>query len=133
MSFTQKLYSYVIMLRRNKSLCQKIKNVLLALYQKYYVLLSPETKTKKDMASLTTAIVIVFIVGYVCIALESVLKINKAAIALLMCVGCWTLLMLSPGAFYADVAGDNVTHHVAEVIEHHLGDAGGTLSSSWAR
>ncbi len=79
------------------------------------------------MASLTTAIVIVFIVGYLCIALESVTKINKAAIALLMCVACWTLLMLAPGSFYPDVPADGVMHKIAEVIEHHLGDAAGTL------
>ncbi|MBR4389291.1 MAG: sodium:proton antiporter NhaD [Prevotella sp.] len=79
------------------------------------------------MASLTTAIVIVFIVGYLCIALESVTKVNKAAIALLMCVGCWTLLMLAPGSFYPDIPADDVMHKIAEVIEHHLGDAAGTL------
>ena len=79
------------------------------------------------MTSLTTAIVILFVVGYLCIALESVTKINKAAIALLMCVGCWTLLMLAPGSFYPDVPADGVVHKIAEVIEHHLGDAAGTL------
>ena len=79
------------------------------------------------MASLTTSIVIVFIVGYLCIALESVTKVNKAAIALLMCVGCWTLLMLAPGSFYPDIPADGVMHKIAEVIEHHLGDAAGTL------
>ena len=79
------------------------------------------------MASLTTAIVIVFIVGYLCIALESVTKVNKAAIALLMCVGCWTLLMLAPGSFYPDIPADGVMHKISEVIEHHLGDAAGTL------
>ena len=79
------------------------------------------------MTSLTTAIVIVFVIGYLCIALESVTKINKAAIALLMCVACWTLLMLSPGSYYPDVAASEVVHKVAEVIEHHLGDAAGTL------
>jgi Na+/H+ antiporter NhaD/arsenite permease-like protein len=56
-----------------------------------------------------------------------VTKINKAAIALLMCVCCWTLLMMGPGAYYPEVAGDSVVHHIAEVIEHHLGDAAGTL------
>ena len=79
------------------------------------------------MSTLTTAIVIVFIVGYLCIALESITKVNKAAIALLMCVGCWTLLMLAPGAYYPDVPAADVVHKVAEVIEHHLGAAGGTL------
>ena len=69
----------------------------------------------------------VFCVGYLCIALESLTKVNKAAIALLMCVLCWTLFMLSPGAYCPDVAADGVLHHVAEVIEHHLGDAASTL------
>ena len=68
-----------------------------------------------------------FVIGYLCIALESVLEINKAAIALLMCVGCWTLLMMAPASFYPDIAEGSVIHHIAEVIEHHLGDAGGTL------
>jgi Na+/H+ antiporter NhaD/arsenite permease-like protein len=72
-------------------------------------------------------IVTVFIVGYLCIAIESVTRVNKAAIALLMCVSCWTLLMLGPGAYYPEVAADDVIHHIAEVIEHHLGDAAGTL------
>ncbi len=79
------------------------------------------------MTTLTILIVTVFVVGYLCIALESVTRVNKAAIALLMCVLCWTLLMLGPGAYYPEVAADSVVHHIAEVIEHHLGDAAGTL------
>ena len=35
--------------------------------------------------------------------------------------------MVSPGAYYPDVASDGVLHHISEVIEHHLGDAAGTL------
>ena len=72
-------------------------------------------------------IIVAFVAGYLCITLESLTKINKAAIALLMCVVCWTLLMVSPGAYYPDVASDGVLHHISEVIEHHLGDAAGTL------
>lgn len=72
-------------------------------------------------------IIVAFVAGYLCIALESLTKINKAAIALLMCVVCWTLLMVSPEAYYPDVASDGVLHHISEVIEHHLGDAAGTL------
>jgi Na+/H+ antiporter NhaD/arsenite permease-like protein len=41
------------------------------------------------------AIIIVFIVGYLGIALEHPLKINKTATALLTGVACWTLFMLS--------------------------------------
>jgi Na+/H+ antiporter NhaD/arsenite permease-like protein len=78
-------------------------------------------------STLSTLIVIVFCVGYLCIALESLTKVNKAAIALLMCVGCWTLFMLGPGTYYPELAGGDVLHHVAKVIEHHLGDAASTL------
>jgi len=79
------------------------------------------------MSTLSVLIVTVFVAGYLCIALESVTKVNKAAIALLMCVGCWTLLMMAPGAYYPDIASEGVLHHISGVIEHHLGDAAGTL------
>ena len=79
------------------------------------------------MSVLTIAIVAVFVTGYLCIALESLTKINKAAIALLMCVFCWTLLMVDPYSYYPMIEGGGVVGHIAEVIEHHLGDAGGTL------
>ena len=36
------------------------------------------------MSTITIAIVILFVIGYLCIALETVTKINKAAIALIM-------------------------------------------------
>ena len=79
------------------------------------------------MSTITMFIIVAFVAGYLCITLESLTKINKAAIALLMCVVCWTLLMVSPGAYYPDVASDGVLHHISKVIEHHLGDAAGTL------
>ena len=79
------------------------------------------------MSTLTICIVTAFVIGYLCIALESLTKVNKAAIALLMCVVCWTLLMMNPASFYPMIAGEEVVHHIAEVIEHHLGDAAGTL------
>lgn len=79
------------------------------------------------MSTLTVLIVIIFCIGYLCIALESLTKINKAAIALLMCVLCWTLLMTGPADYYPAIAGESIAHHISEVIEHHLGDAAGTL------
>ena len=45
------------------------------------------------MTTLTALIVAVFVLGYFLIAIESLTKINKAAIALLMFVGCWTIFM----------------------------------------
>ena len=79
------------------------------------------------MSTLTICIVSLFVVGYLCIALESLTRVNKAAIALLMCVGCWTLLMFGPAQYYPAIVASDVVHHIAEVIEHHLGDAAGTL------
>ena len=79
------------------------------------------------MSTLSLLIVVVFCIGYLCIALEGVTKINKAAIALLMCVLCWTLLMTGPAAYYPNLAEGGLVHHISEVIEHHLGDAAGTL------
>ena len=75
---------------------------------------------------LFTAIVALFIVGYLCIALEHVLKVNKAATALLMFVGTWTLLMVGgAGEFFA--GSSDFAHDVTKAIEHHLGEAGTTL------
>jgi Na+/H+ antiporter NhaD/arsenite permease-like protein len=56
-----------------------------------------------------------------------VTKINKAAIALLMFVGTWTLFMIDPGSYIATAIGDMKASAVAEVIEHHLGSTGTTL------
>jgi citrate transporter len=79
------------------------------------------------MTSLTLAIVIVFITGYLCIALESVTKVNKAAVALLMFVFCWTFFMLDPGAYITGVSSEGLVNAVSEAIEHHLGSTSTTL------
>ncbi len=79
------------------------------------------------MSTLTIFIVILFCIGYFCIAIESVTKINKAAIALLMFVGCWTLFMIDPGSYITAAVGDMKAAAVSEVIEHHLGSTSTTL------
>ena len=79
------------------------------------------------MSTLTICIVILFCIGYFCIAIEAVTKINKAAIALLMFVGTWTLFMIDPASYIAAAVGDMKASAVAEVIEHHLGSTGTTL------
>ncbi len=38
----------------------------------------------------------IFIIGYLAIIVEELIKLNKAATALLMAVGCWTILFLEP-------------------------------------
>ncbi len=76
------------------------------------------------MSSLTLAIIVVFIIGYFFIAIESVTEINKAAIALLMCVVCWSLFMMSPESY---ISADNVIAEVGEKIKMSLGETGETL------
>ena len=68
------------------------------------------------MSTLTIAIVVVFIIGYACIAMESFTKVNKAAVALLMFVGCWTLFMMDPGSYITEVSGDGLLAKVNEII-----------------
>lgn len=79
------------------------------------------------MTSLTLAIVVVFIIGYLCIAIESVTKVNKAAVALLMFVFCWTLFMLDPSTYMPGFAGQDLINQVSHVIEKHLGSTSTTL------
>lgn len=79
------------------------------------------------MTTLTLAIVAAFVIGYFFIAIESVTKINKAAIALLMFAACWTLFMFDPSQYLAAATGDKVAAAVSEVIEKHLGSTATTL------
>lgn len=86
------------------------------------------------MTSLTIMIVTVFVIGYAFIAMESLTKINKAAIALLMLVGCWTLYMCDPSQFVQLMHPDFVaTNHqqmmdkITSIIQEHLGDTSTTL------
>ena len=79
------------------------------------------------MTTLTLAIVAVFVIGYACIALESVIKVNKAAIALLMFIFCWTLFMIAPGNYLILEPGEDLIRKATEIIENHLGETASTL------
>ena len=68
------------------------------------------------MSSLTIAIITAFVIGYFCIAIESVTKVNKAAIALLMFVVCWTLFMIDPAQYLANAIGEGKALAVSSVI-----------------
>ena len=71
----------------------------------------------------TTLIISIFIVGYLCIVFEHNLKVNKAPIALFMCVACWTCYFLgveyfvSPSVDAHDVAHSSLLHHLSEACE----------------
>ena len=79
------------------------------------------------LSTLTTAIVIVFCIGYFFIAVESVTHINKAAVALLMMVTCWTLFMISPESYMTLLAGQDIATGVNTLISDHLGATSTTL------
>ena len=86
------------------------------------------------MTSLTIMIVAVFVLGYAFIATESLTKINKAAIALLMLVGCWTLYMCDPSQFlqlmhpdFAAASQQQMMEKITSIIQEHLGDTSTTL------
>ncbi|MCF0191983.1 MAG: sodium:proton antiporter NhaD [Prevotella sp.] len=83
------------------------------------------------MSTLSILIVIVFIIGYIFIAIEHVTKVNKAAIALLMFVATWTIFMLGgPLQYFPELLNqphELLVHHVTKVIEEHLGETATTL------
>ncbi len=77
--------------------------------------------------TLTVWIVAVFVLGYFFIAIESVTKVNKAAIALLMFVATWTLFMFAPELYLPEAIGDLKAAVVSTEIERHLGSTATTL------
>jgi Na+/H+ antiporter NhaD/arsenite permease-like protein len=79
------------------------------------------------MTALTLTIVVVFVLGYACITLESVTKVNKAAVALFMFVACWTLFMISPEEYITLAPGENAGNAVSGIMEHYLGATATTL------
>ena len=66
---------------------------------------------------ITALIIIVFILGYIAIAFEHPLKLNKAASALITGVLCWTIYILQSDS----------AHTVSEELLHHLGDIASIL------
>lgn len=58
---------------------------------------------------MTLFIILAFIAGYICIALENVTKVNKAAVALCMSVVCWSAM--------PSTALPTFPEHVAEACE----------------
>lgn len=84
------------------------------------------------MTTLTILIVVAFVLGYACIATESLLKVNKAAIALIMFVACWTLYMFDPMQYLTAIHGytgdlSGMAAAVTSIIQEHLGDTSTTL------
>lgn len=66
---------------------------------------------------ITALIIIVFVLGYIAIAFEHPLKLNKAASALITGVLCWTIYILQSSS----------AHTVSEELLHHLGEIASIL------
>lgn len=71
--------------------------------------------TFMPLSIMVTAVIITFIIGYVCIAFEHPLKINKTASALLTGVICWAIYALS-----SVFGGAHNSHEIVEQLSHHL-------------
>ena len=67
-------------------------------------------------------LLIAFIIGYICIALEHPLKIDKAASAILTGVICWTILVIGQNDIFlisqeSRFIEDSILHHIGEIAE----------------
>src|SRR5258705_3093287 len=62
---------------------------------------------------MTIIVAIIFIAGYLAIAFEQPLKINKAASALLTGVICWAVYSLSGGE--NGIISENLSHHLSKI------------------
>jgi Na+/H+ antiporter NhaD/arsenite permease-like protein len=70
-----------------------------------------------EIKAMAILIIIIFVLGYLAITLEHSLKINKAAIALVTGVLCWTVYVISQPD----------KHIVTESLLEHLGEISGIL------
>ena len=64
---------------------------------------------------------VIFILGYLCIAFEHPLKIDKAASAILTAVICWTVLVMGADSILPVITGEG-EHGPASELRHHLGE-----------
>src|SRR5262245_28633081 len=64
---------------------------------------------------MSTLIILIFIVGYLGIAFEHSIRINKAATALLTGVLCWTVYILSAGN--KELVNEQLASHLGEVSQ----------------
>ncbi|PPK87256.1 sodium/proton antiporter (NhaD family) [Neolewinella xylanilytica] len=69
-----------------------------------------------------TLLLLAFVLGYACIALEHTIKIDKAATAILTGVVCWTVLVIGqqtffPGGPEEGFIEESILEHVGEIAE----------------
>ncbi|MBC9249630.1 sodium:proton antiporter [Pseudomonas alcaligenes] len=64
---------------------------------------------------------LIFVAGYLCIAFEHPLRIDKAASAILTAVLCWTVLVLGAESILPNLASPD-EHAITGELRHHLGE-----------
>ncbi|RPG57710.1 MAG: sodium:proton antiporter [Flavobacteriales bacterium TMED191] len=70
-----------------------------------------------------TTLIIIFFLGYLCIAFEHPIKIDKAATAIVTGVICWTILVLCADSGYYQISKELQYHlvHISEILFFLLG------------
>lgn len=68
------------------------------------------------------AIIIVFVIGYLAIATEHQIKINKTAPALILGVVCWVLLILGKDTIFPLMESEIAIDFVSEELLRHVGE-----------
>jgi len=74
-----------------------------------------------------TLLIVLFVLGYLAIALEHKIHIDKAASALLLGGICWTLLVLSGNTFFPSLSPVDVTHAIDHSLAEHLSEISSIL------
>jgi hypothetical protein len=72
-------------------------------------------------------LIIIFVLGYLAIALEHTIRVDKAASALLLGGICWTLLVLSGNTFFPGILPADVTHSIEHGLAEHLSEISSIL------
>ncbi|MCB0448062.1 MAG: sodium:proton antiporter NhaD [Gelidibacter sp.] len=68
------------------------------------------------------AIIVVFAIGYLAIATEHQIKINKTAPALLIGVLCWVLLILGKSTIFPQIPALEANEFISEELLRHVGE-----------
>lgn len=68
------------------------------------------------------AILITFIIGYLFIAFEHTIKVDKAAVALLTGTVCWVLFIIGGETLLPQVIPEDLIHIIPENLREHLGE-----------
>tara|TARA_R110002049_G_scaffold76250_4_gene196094 strand:- start:13323 stop:13577 length:255 start_codon:yes stop_codon:yes gene_type:complete len=68
------------------------------------------------------AIIIIFVLGYLAIALEHNIKINKTASALLLGVLCWTFMVFGKTTIFPNFTSINALQYISESLLEKIGE-----------